>query len=382
MTTRKRIALYYPNFAGGGAEAVGLWILEALKDDYDLSLFTLTPVDLAKLDRMYGTQLMGVGVKVQSVCPPPLTGIAKVAIANSAVGRYISLHWPLRRLKAEHADYDLAISGYNAADLGAPGIQYVHWVGVVDNIVRKQPIYGRIADFDPARLLENWSLANSQFVAERFHKDYGKTARVVYPPVVMDVQDIPWEAKDDAFICSGRLVKAKSPHKAIQILSRVRQQGYDVKLHLTGGGGGTYAWQYGRFLRQMVARNADWVTLHENLNYRDYVKLLATCRYGIHHKPEPFGISIAEMVKAGAIPFVRSRGGQVEIVGIENEALFFDGIDQAVEKIVAVLGDRQRLDDLRTQLTARNQLFSTERFMTEIRQAVAEFFATPAPVQA
>lgn len=39
-TPNKRLAIYYPCFMGGGAEAVGLWILEALKNDYDLTLYT------------------------------------------------------------------------------------------------------------------------------------------------------------------------------------------------------------------------------------------------------------------------------------------------------------------------------------------------------
>jgi len=376
MTDRKRIALYYPNFAGGGAEVVGLWILEALKTRYELLLFTATPVDFARLDRMYGTQLAGVNVTVRHLCPTWLANLAEFAIANSAAARRLALHWTLRFLKQHADEYDLAISGYNAVDLGKPGLQYVHWVGVVDGSAKPGSFYRRLSDFSDERLRQNRSLANSQFVADRFQEDYGVPARVVYPPVVMDVQAIPWDDKDDAFICSGRLVKAKSPHKAIQILARVREQGFDVKLHLTGGGGGTYAWKYTRFLKQMVARNADWVTLHEGLSYKDYVQVLARCRYGIHHKTEPFGISIAEMVKAGAIPFVRPRGGQIEIVGPENDALFFQSIEEAAAKIVAVLSDRPQRHRLRERLAARNDLFSTARFTAEIASVVEEFFAT------
>ena len=38
---KKSVAVFYPLFSGGGAEAVCLWILEALKETYDLTLLSL-----------------------------------------------------------------------------------------------------------------------------------------------------------------------------------------------------------------------------------------------------------------------------------------------------------------------------------------------------
>ena len=374
--TRKRIALYYPNFSGGGAEAVALWILEALKDRHDLLLFSALPVNLRKLDTMYGTSLADSNVEVRSLCPEALVPLADFAIANLGSGRarMLSIHWTLRFLKAARSDYDLAISGYNAVDLGDPGIQYIHYTGVVDNVVEKWKLYGKISDFDCDRMCRNVSLANSEFVAGLVEEKYKVPARVVYPPVVVDAMEIPWQERGDEFICSGRLVKTKQPHKAIQILSLVRKRGHDVKLHITGGGGSSYAWRYTRTLHKMVRENADWVTLHKGLSYKDYVKVLSRCRYGIHHKPEPFGISIAEMVKVGLIPFVRPQGGQIEIVGAHNEALQFNGVEQAAEKILSVLEDDTLRDRLREDLRQRKELFSTDRFKSEIQQVVEEFW--------
>ena len=40
-----KIAVYYPAFLGGGAETVALWMLEALKEKYELTLFTVSDVD-------------------------------------------------------------------------------------------------------------------------------------------------------------------------------------------------------------------------------------------------------------------------------------------------------------------------------------------------
>ncbi|MGA0201314.1 MAG: glycosyltransferase, partial [Prochlorotrichaceae cyanobacterium] len=127
--------------------------------------------------------------------------------------------------------------------------------------------------------------------------------------------------------------------------------------------------------QQKIAENSNWVTLYQGLPYQDYVKILSKCKYGIHFKQEPFGISIAEMVKAGCIPFVKSKGGQVEIVGSENEALFFKKPQEAVEKIVAVLSQPAQTAQLRQSLAKQKHLFSTDRFMAEIDREVEAYFA-------
>ena len=123
-----------------------------------------------------------------------------------------------------------------------------------------------------------------------------------------------------------------------------------------------------------MAENSDWITLHENRPYQEYATLLSKCKYGIHYKKEPFGISIAEMVKAGAIPFVRSKGGQVEIVGAHNQELLFDSEDEAVEKIIATLKDAERQNQLIASLEEQKYLFSTEKFISDIQGIVDTYF--------
>ena len=52
MFNRKKIAFYYPYFTGGGAEAVGLWMIQALMDKYDITLFTVGSINIYKLNSM------------------------------------------------------------------------------------------------------------------------------------------------------------------------------------------------------------------------------------------------------------------------------------------------------------------------------------------
>lgn len=373
--TKKSVAVFYPLFSGGGAEAVCLWILEALKEKYDLTLFTIFDVDFDKLNSMYGTELSLEMVKIRVIFPTVTKTLLRFLFANNRNLSILAMHLLLRHLKTHNQEYDLLLSGYNAVDFGRIGIQYVHWI----NVIPHDGLYSKISNSSLDNIKLNISITNS-FVVSKILKDrYAIDAKVVYPPVLLQDQNISWEQKENAFICSGRLTAAKAPHKALQILKKVRQKGFDVKLYITGGGGGLYGWKYKRTLTKMVNENSEWAKLYENLPYKDYVNILAKCRYGIHHKLEPFGISIAEMMKAGAIPIVRSKrgksaAGQVEILGEENQELFFDNQDEAVEKITNILQNSEIQEKLQASLLKRKDIFSTDRFMTGIRQVVKNYF--------
>lgn len=380
-----KIAVYYPAFLGGGAETVALWMLEALEEKYDLTLFTVSDINFERLNAMYGTTLSYQKIQVKSLFPTFFNSIADFLIANNKQIRMLLFHLSIRHIKANQEDYDLLISAYNAADLGKKTIQYIHWVKVLEG----NQWCEKISDFSIAQLKKNLSLSNSQVVRKAVQKAYGIDSTVLYPPVVLDIPDELKIKKENAFICSGRITKAKQPDMIIKILEQVRAKGFDVKLHLTGGGGGAYALKYERSIKKLAAENADWITLYENLEYADYVKVVARCKYGIHYKKEPFGISIAEMVKAGAIPFVRSQGGQVEIVGAQNQDLFFGDEEEAIAKIIAVLSSPEKQSILLEALKAQKQLFSTQRFMAEMTRFVDDYFerdiwvtkdvATPTP---
>jgi glycosyltransferase involved in cell wall biosynthesis len=368
MNDRCSIAVYYPHFAGGGAEAVCLWMLEALAPKYDLTLFTLKPVDFQRLDQDYGTALSQHKITVKAIVPKLVGPALNFVIANNKDARSIVLHTVLAELKKNYQAYDLLISAYNAVDLGKPGLQYIHNPGVVEN-----PKYNWISRFSEDALKQNHSFVNSQVVAQNVKKKYGLEAEILYPPVVIKPQEIPWEEKQNSFICSGRLVTQKAPHRAINILKQVRERGFkDIELHITGGAKSIYANQYRRFLNQQVEANSKWVYLHEGLDYEAYTNILYQCRYGIHIKPEPFGISIAEMVKAGAIPFVRKKGGQVEIINY-IESLMFKNDGEAVDKIIEVISNSTLQSDLLDELKAQKELFSTQRFCSEIQQKVEDF---------
>lgn len=369
----KKIAIYYPCFLGGGAEAVALWMMEALKDKYHLTLITFADLDWQRLNLMYGTTLNAQSIKVDSLLPKSFYRVNNALASNNKHFRQLAIHLSLRHFKQKQPDYDLVISAYNAADLGRPGMQYIHWIKVLEGGELAQKYYNRISNFSVDNLKKNFSLANSVAVAAAIKDYYGIDAKVVYPPVVIAPGNIAWQDKENAFICSGRLVEAKQPHRVIQCLEKVRQKGIDLKLYITGGGGGNAEAKYKRYLDQLIRDNSDWIELCENLSYEQYSQVLYRCKYGIHFKPEPFGISIAEMVKAGIIPFTREGGGPAEIIGQENTDLFFNNLEDAVEKIAHVIQNEDKQYQLLSSLEKQKFLFSTDKFMADINNVVTGY---------
>ena len=372
-TKRRSIALFYPIFAGGGAEAVALWTAYALQDTYDVTLFTALDVDLGELNSMYATEVSPSRVQVKAQFSGFFCEFLRWLRTKKTIFSKTVVHYSIRWFKSQSKPYDVCFSAYNAIDFGRLGLQYVHWINVL-----RHPGFFWISGFSEEKAFGNISVANSNYTATAVKKVFGQEADILYPPVVYDetIEVVPWEKREPfSFVCSGRIVKAKSPHRIIEILSEVRSQGYDVKLHLTGGGGGDYADGYARKVEAMVQQNSEWVTLHTNLPYREYMDVLRNCRYGFHLKTEPFGISVAEIVQMGLIPLVRNRGGQVEIVGQDHPEILLHPKDDHCEKIISILKDENKQRAILNTLRDRRHLFSPERFIQGTRKLVDNYFA-------
>ena len=78
------------------------------------------------------------------------------------------------------------------------------------------------------------------------------------------------------------------------------------------------------------------------------------------------------VARAGVIVWVPKGGGQMEIVG-NQPALMYDSEEDAAAKINAVLSDPAAQGKLSRALAARAELFSTERFVREVREIVSAF---------
>jgi glycosyltransferase involved in cell wall biosynthesis len=213
-------------------------------------------------------------------------------------------------------------------------------------------------------------IANSRWSADVLKKRHGAAAEVLYPPVPGEFPSVVPPEKENGFVCLGRIAPEKRVEQAVEIVEAVRNRGHDVHLHVIGGLGG----DYGDSIRRLCETRKSWVSLEGPLYGKQKCEMLSRHRYGIHAcRGEAFGIAVAEMVKAGCIPFVPAEGGAAEIVN--HSALTYANVEEAADKIDAVLRQEALQDDLRGHLALRGQQFSPQRFMEGIRKAVEEFLA-------
>ena len=365
----------------GGGNVVAAWVIEALKQEHVVSVLTWTPIDLAQINHYCGT----------SLCESDFTPL-RVARTVRALFRLLPAPLSLlktgillRLAKQITKNYELCISINNEADFGHPGIQYVHfpWAyqprppvdlrwyhGVAAVVTLYYWSCVRVAKFSFAHMQQNLTLVNSDWTGGKVRERHNIDSMTLYPPVPGVFPETSWNERENGFVCIGRIAPEKELEKVIDVLAAVRAQGHDVHLHIIGTSDNP---QYYARIRRRAQNLADWLFLEENLSRAELVQMVARHRYGIHGmKEEHFGMAVAEMVRAGCIVFVPRGGGQTEIVGTE-ERLLYETATEAVTKIVRTLSDEDEQADLRAYLSTRKELFSTERFVQQIRTIVREF---------
>ena len=227
----------------------------------------------------------------------------------------------------------------------------------------------RISRNDPEGWKHNVTLSNSDWTARLMREKYDIESQTVYPPVQGAASGAPFAQREKGFLCLGRISAEKRVESIIEIVSKVRQRGHDVHLHILGGLDGS---PYALAVRRLAEQNPHWVFLDGWVAGQKKHDLLTGHRYGINARTnEAFGIAVAEMVLAGCLVFVPKGGGQTEIV--DHPALLFESDDDAVEKIHAALASEQEEQRLRSHLRQRSQVFSVESFVASMRQVVAQF---------
>jgi glycosyltransferase involved in cell wall biosynthesis len=372
MENKKKVAILYPAFFWGGAEQVTAWTLETLCRIYDVTLFTFTRLDIEKLNSIYGTHIQTCDITIEvpfGITPIPDFLTSRIQLFT------MRQHLMMRYFKSKKDQYDLPISNYNEMDFGKRGIQFIHAPMFGDGQEKTRSLLGypdsmlhqfyrwlmkKISGYSNDRMLHNISFVNSQWSMNLIQTAFPTLEPfVLYPPVFLDRADVPWDERQDGFVCISRISPEKRIEDAIEIVRKVRERGFNVDLHIVSAGTEV---DYFQKLSPLFHQFSDWLFVEDSISRSRLAELTASHKYGIHTRVnEQFGLSVAELVRAGCVPFVPSLGGQVEIVG-GIPALLFEGVDSAVEKIVAVLGNARLQVELREMLEPQKDKFSITRF--------------------
>ncbi len=386
LALRPRVAVIHPQIkTGGGSEACVLRILEALHEEHDLTLITSNKIDFAELNAFYETRLGPEDVRTVRVAPPLLlrSGNWFSALRGFRLNDYC---------RAAAGDFDLMFSAYNPMDFGRPGIQYLldplfntrllqmlnptprrlrRWF-YKDSFYRRAylKLGERLSSYSPEAVRQNVTVVDSDWMGGLTRAALKLETQTLYPPVPDAARNSPWDKREDGFLCVGRIVPEKQVERAMKIVAAVRRELPGIHLHVVGRVGDA---AYFRSLRRLARSLGDWIAFEIEVPAARKAEILASHKYGIHGKEnEPFGITVAELVKAGCLVWVPRGGGQVEIVA--HDSLTYSGIEDGAARILSVLKDEGRQADLRAHLASRASLFSLGRFESEVKRIVAKFF--------
>jgi glycosyltransferase involved in cell wall biosynthesis len=389
---RKPSVLIADPFFGdlGGAKIVTLWMIEALKADFEVTVFCWRPFDLQELNGFVGTRLDAHDFRF--LRPPLWVRWLGEFLTWLDKDPYSILRWTLmmRLLKRIACRFDVLVSCNDETDFGRAGIQYIHypylhrharlvrlgrdWQAAVRSSQRWRP-WRLLCDFQFANLGRNKTLTNSGWTAELLKQSYALEAEVLYPPVEGAFGTLPWEERDEMVVCVGRLASDKRLGTIVNIVRLLRQKHPRLGLRLVG----TYPTDPDgprefQNLRGLAAEN-DWIEIHLDVSREQLAELIGRSKIGMHAKvDEHFGIGVAEMVRGGCAVLAHNSGGPREILGFDARLLYLTEAE-AAEKVSAILSDSQHRSEVFANLREQARLFSARRFVERFREVVAEFQA-------
>ena len=364
---------------------MGAWTLEGLKDCCDVTLLTWDEVDYSGTNRAFGTSLKPNDFRVRTIPRWQRSLVRNLPIPAEQLRLSLLMAEAQRTLKRN--PFDAVIGTDNEADFGRRGIQYVHYpwrrppleneLRPIHRVPGLLPAYrllsGPALGVSTRRIRQNRTLVNSGFVANRYRQYYRADAEVVHPPVPGGFPNIPWAERTPGFVCVGRYHPVKRWHWAVRIVERLRTQGFPATLAMIGLANiRETLWEL-----QALAANRPWLSLHVDVPRDEMVRIVSRHRYGLHPmEEEHFGIAVAELVRAGCMPFVHNSGGPPEIVGGRAE-LTFDTVEEGVDKAARVLSSSSLEQTLRRHLETRRDEFSETAFVERIRAVVGESAKVP-----
>ena len=200
-------------------------------------------------------------------------------------------------------------------------------------------------------------IANSNNVAERIKRHYGRESHVIYPPVRTSMFT-PADTNEGFYFTVSRLV----PYKKIDLIAEAFTK-MNKPLYVIGGGSE---------FDKIKALSGDSVQLLGRLSDEEVLSYMQRCKAFLFPGEEDFGITPVEAQACGKPVIAFGKGGATETVIDGVSGVFFkeqtvDAVCEAVERFENTVFDK-------TKITENAARFSEERFRKELYDYIMEEF--------
>lgn len=370
----RRILIAHPHWGRGGAEIGAMLIIQTLTKHHDVYHITRSGWDLQELNKLAGTILKSNELKV---IYPPFKKLFECSLGGAIWHALF-----LRYCRHIGKQYDICITASRTIGWGRPAVHFLSDVVWNDQLEQRlgeniphKGVFQKVL-FHMGRLIAGKAryelnpadvfVANSHWTAEQSAAYTTTTPIVIYPAVTTTFDFVPWEDRSNRFVSIGRISPEKRLEDTIAILEGVRERGFEVGLTIYGV---FDQGSYSQFIFQLC-QERDWIDTPGAIYGEHKMKALPVFKHGINTcGREAFGISTAEMMQAGIVPFVPDQGAQKELV--QDNRLVFTNRQDAVDKIVNLLSDFEMQGACWRQLSKQKDRFSSSAYNT----AVLELFS-------
>jgi glycosyltransferase involved in cell wall biosynthesis len=204
-------------------------------------------------------------------------------------------------------------------------------------------------------------IANSQTVAERIRRAYGRIAEVIHPPIDLDRFHLSLE-QDDYYVVLARLVSYKRIDLAVQACTLLGR-----RLVVIGDGPDR---------ERLMANAGPTVSFVGRLSDAEVEHYAARCRALIFPGEEDFGMAPLEIAAAGRPTIAYRAGGAVETIVDGVTGIFFDR--QEPGDLAAAITRFERIEWSPAILRRHAERFGIDVFKGRLRAFLAKVGA-PVP---
>ena len=177
--------------------------------------------------------------------------------------------------------------------------------GIKSLLARVTFHYLRLWDYRTSNGIDK-IIANSQFIAKRIRKVYGRQSTVIYPPVDIDTFDF-CALKEDYYMTASFM----NPFKKIDLIVKAFAKLPNQRLVVVGNG------PEFKQIQDEATPNVELLGYQKTDRLKYY---LQKAKAFIFAAPEDFGIIMAEAQACGTPVIAYGRGGATEIVrGLDQE---------------------------------------------------------------
>ena len=217
----------------------------------------------------------------------------------------------------------------------------------------------RIWDYRTANGVDHF-IANSQFIARRIKKVYGRDADVIYPPVDVERFTLQ-ENKEDFYFTASRMV----PYKRIDLIVEAFSQMPDKKLVVIGDGSEMAK------IQSRAGSNIEILGYQPDDVMQDYMR---RTRAFVFAAEEDFGITPVEAQASGTPVIAFGKGGVLETIRPYGErnatGVFFS--EQTAESLINAVRHFDTIKDSILPKDCRENAlkFSAQRFHDELDEYI------------